>query len=339
MVTKNTRLQSRHTTVDGRVPGAGDLLAGELAINLPDRKVYTKDDDDNVFQIGGAPGRSVGNYLAYENFVGSGLQGIGIQDGGRIWFRRDNDKTSDHSNVWITRNIPSTATDLGTPGFVAAALRIDHTINKAGLAGFEWGAVINMVYEPGEGSSGGGEHVALYPRVEKRGAANLWAICGEMRDYTDSPTNASVGQELTLLATGLDPSNQRLGLHISMNSASGADGTNVWSDGIVVGGPIAKVQAKRLLRLQGASLVGIDMSELETGYADTGIRMRKDHNITWVDNINSTTNSGSLRWSSVLNTFQISGIPISMGAPSAADRKAMINIGGQNYYIALTLAP
>ena len=337
MVTKSTRMQSRRTSTSGKVFAPSELLEGELGINMADKKMWFKDQAGNVQRIAGG-GRSPGDFLQYEGFVGSPFQGIGIADGGRIWFRRDNDHPGDFTNVWITREIRADEPSVGTPG-VSAALRIDHTIRKAGLNAFEWGVVVNMVYEPDAGASGGGEHVALYPRVEKRGKANLWAICGEMRDYTDSPTNASVGQELTLLATGLDPSNQRLGLHISMNSADGNDGTNVWSDGIVVGGPIAKVQAKRLIRLQGAALVGIDMTELETGYADTAMRLRNNQNIVWADNFGSTTNSGSLRWSAVVGTFQFSGIPVTIGAAGTPDRKAMINVGGTNYYINLTVAP
>jgi len=37
-----------------KVPAAGDLATAELAINLTDQKLYSKDADGNVFQIGGS---------------------------------------------------------------------------------------------------------------------------------------------------------------------------------------------------------------------------------------------------------------------------------------------
>lgn len=44
------------TTVPGRVPTAAQLEQGELALNLPDHALFSKDDSDTVFQIGLTPG-------------------------------------------------------------------------------------------------------------------------------------------------------------------------------------------------------------------------------------------------------------------------------------------
>ena len=42
----------KNSSVEGKVPAAGDLATAELALNLKDQKLYSKDADGNVFQIG-----------------------------------------------------------------------------------------------------------------------------------------------------------------------------------------------------------------------------------------------------------------------------------------------
>jgi len=45
----------KSSTVEGKAPVAGDLATAELALNLKDQKLYSKDADGNVFEIGQAP--------------------------------------------------------------------------------------------------------------------------------------------------------------------------------------------------------------------------------------------------------------------------------------------
>lgn len=55
----------KKSTVAGKVPLTTDLQIGELAINLTDNKLYTKDSSSNILQINqGAP---VANGAIYEN--------------------------------------------------------------------------------------------------------------------------------------------------------------------------------------------------------------------------------------------------------------------------------
>ncbi len=55
----------KKSTVAGKVPLTTDLQIGELAINLTDNKLYTKDGSSNILQINqGAP---VANGAIYEN--------------------------------------------------------------------------------------------------------------------------------------------------------------------------------------------------------------------------------------------------------------------------------
>lgn len=54
----NTIIPKR-STVAGKVPAITDLVIGEIAINLTDKKIYTKDGTGNVVAIGGAGGASI----------------------------------------------------------------------------------------------------------------------------------------------------------------------------------------------------------------------------------------------------------------------------------------
>ena len=49
----STTIKIKNSNVAGKTPDAGALESAELAINLKDRKLYSKDVDGNVFQIGG----------------------------------------------------------------------------------------------------------------------------------------------------------------------------------------------------------------------------------------------------------------------------------------------
>lgn len=49
--TNNTVIQLYHSTTTGNTPAAGDLAAGELAINTADGVLFYKDPSNNVQQI------------------------------------------------------------------------------------------------------------------------------------------------------------------------------------------------------------------------------------------------------------------------------------------------
>ena len=48
----STTIKIKNSNVAGKVPGAGSLESAELALNLKDRKLYSKDADGNIFEIG-----------------------------------------------------------------------------------------------------------------------------------------------------------------------------------------------------------------------------------------------------------------------------------------------
>ena len=52
----STPIISYHTTTAAAAPSAGNLSAGELAINVTDKKIYSKDGGGAVVQVAAAPG-------------------------------------------------------------------------------------------------------------------------------------------------------------------------------------------------------------------------------------------------------------------------------------------
>jgi hypothetical protein len=53
------RIRIKNSSVSGKVPLAGDLQTAELALNVTDRKLYSKDTGGNVFELGGGEGANV----------------------------------------------------------------------------------------------------------------------------------------------------------------------------------------------------------------------------------------------------------------------------------------
>ena len=47
------RIRIKNTNVSGKIPGADKLDVAELCVNLKDQKLYSKDADGNVFELGG----------------------------------------------------------------------------------------------------------------------------------------------------------------------------------------------------------------------------------------------------------------------------------------------
>lgn len=261
------------------------------------------------YDVGAAPGK----IPLYENFVGSGFQGLKVTD--RIWVKRDKDYLGQYADLWVSRNVDADAT--GTDSGVSSSIRIDHTINKSGLNSGEWGLTVNMVYDLNGGSGGSGQHVSVYGRVEKHSPGALWAACFEMRDFTSSPTGSSVGQEITMGATGLDPMDQRIGLHISMYSANDLPGTNEIGCGLVIGGPSTHVRARRGIKLEGAMAYGIDFTSMDLNYADRALLLKTGQYIEWADSF-SGTRRGSIHWNPSFGTMVFGGIKTATTAGASA---------------------
>jgi hypothetical protein len=52
-------LKVKRTTVSGRIPAANQVSEGELALNLADRRLYSKDHTGEVFSLVSGPGAHI----------------------------------------------------------------------------------------------------------------------------------------------------------------------------------------------------------------------------------------------------------------------------------------
>ncbi len=66
-----TVIQLLRSTVPGRVPTAAQVAQGQLALNLPDRRLYSKDHNNEVFRI--ARPRDPSDYLSLSATDGTTL--------------------------------------------------------------------------------------------------------------------------------------------------------------------------------------------------------------------------------------------------------------------------
>lgn len=63
-----TTIVIKNSVTSGSKPTTADIVQGEFAVNLADKRIYTRDDSDNIIQVGGI-GASGGGVDAvfYEN--------------------------------------------------------------------------------------------------------------------------------------------------------------------------------------------------------------------------------------------------------------------------------
>ena len=54
-----TVIKIKNSSVAGKLPTDSDIVAAELALNLADQKLYSKDTDGNIFEIGASEGAQV----------------------------------------------------------------------------------------------------------------------------------------------------------------------------------------------------------------------------------------------------------------------------------------
>lgn len=60
-------IQIKRSSTAGSVPTSGQLAAGELAVNLTDRKLFSKNASGTVFQLGGGATGAGQDDVFYEN--------------------------------------------------------------------------------------------------------------------------------------------------------------------------------------------------------------------------------------------------------------------------------
>lgn len=87
-------LLTKRTSVVGRVPTAQQLAVGELAINVADRILYSKDTGGTVFSLGEGGSAAVaylfaaavsGNYLYFGRLAESDIPNSGAAENATAW--------------------------------------------------------------------------------------------------------------------------------------------------------------------------------------------------------------------------------------------------------------
>lgn len=317
MVTKSAGTQIRRTYTAGKVFSAGEVLEGQLALNLTDRNLYSKNQSGTVFQVAAAPGRNVGNSPVYESFVGSTGQGLGVRNGENIWMRHDKDKGAEFATLWVTRIIEADADRTGEQlGGTSAAIRVDCRVEQLAQKSSQWPMTVTLDYKATGGDAGDAQHVASFVGVDKRNpSAFIWCQNLGFRDYNPNPTRGSVVSELTVAVSGPDNNGQRFGLHVACNSIGqngGPDsqpGINGVYAAIVAGGPAANVQFNRMVKLEGTGKVVIDASNVSFESGDVMMRMNEGHKLQWGTYGNmENTPKAQIAWFPSLQTFGLDGV-------------------------------
>ncbi len=94
-----TTIKLKRSSVAGRIPAALDLSVGELAINLTDRRLYSKDDAGEVFRL--ARPRDPSLYLFQSSTSSDGLTSYI----GRLAWEDYPEGNPDTSNDWTIYKI------------------------------------------------------------------------------------------------------------------------------------------------------------------------------------------------------------------------------------------
>ena len=69
-------LITKNSSTAAAVPGTGDLVQGELAVNVTDKKLYTKDSGGNIVKVVGSLGNQEANAVAITGGSISGVAGL-----------------------------------------------------------------------------------------------------------------------------------------------------------------------------------------------------------------------------------------------------------------------
>jgi hypothetical protein len=116
-----TKIITKHSAVASSVPATGDLDQGELALNVTDKKIYTKDSGGSIVELGASDGY-VANDSIRANVGSVSNVGLGFNGSNDIGFYVDSNCL--HTSVgggpamWIS---PLAKYGFGTPSQVEAS--------------------------------------------------------------------------------------------------------------------------------------------------------------------------------------------------------------------------
>ncbi|NSY17273.1 hypothetical protein [Neorhizobium sp. AL 9.2.2] len=343
MVTKSTRMQSRRTSTASKVFSAGELLEGELGINMADRKLYAKDAGGTVFKVA-PPASALGD--------GIGIDWNAFQT--RILATKTHAAGEAQSLLDIQVNTRSGTIDGG--GGVGSAV----SITSRAVAGTKYGhfnlvALLENNSSYVEGVDPFFAHSAAVSYINQNvlQAAPGFAHAFEVKETHGqaNPTNGSLASEHTVIATGTDANNKRTMVFLPTNKLNGGDGIFTEFANGIFWKTSANTKYKRAMYLEGqydavlrASEISaenlivatgafskpvIDLHALSvTGGAAIAINAAHSLQFQNADGVGL----GGLGYDN--NTLTLAGVLTQSGAGAVATR-AVINVNGTRYAIDL----
>jgi hypothetical protein len=158
-----TEIILKKSSVEGKIPLAGDLSIGELAINLFDKKLYSKDGNGVIIELTGGSGSIIDSVDPAEN-TNPGFVGATWANSTTGGFFVCIDSTAD-ANVWYgvhsnKQEIPALPTDFDYLVVAGGGGGASRDIGAGGGAGgllsgsdvFEYGAIYTIVIGAGGGT-------------------------------------------------------------------------------------------------------------------------------------------------------------------------------------------
>ena len=95
-----TTIKLKRSSVAGLIPAALDLSVGELAINLTDRRLYSKDTEGTVFRLNGPNDPSL-----YQFKSATSSDGLNAYIGRLAWVDHPEEGDADEVNDWTIYRI------------------------------------------------------------------------------------------------------------------------------------------------------------------------------------------------------------------------------------------
>lgn len=271
MVVRQTRYQTRRTPTAGKVFAPSELYEGELGLNMPDKKLYAKDDHGTVFQIGGEPGRTPGKLVQFENYFDVPT----IFTDKYIMFRQSDPGPNDFANVAFYRDTGSTA-EFGPadgPRQVNQNVLV-RTDVRANTNAFQWNFLAQVEIHPGVSrteTAGLGEPLVLGATLRKHSDIPVWVLYTSSEDYTVNPVWPTLGWELGFKVNGPDPNKRRVVIDMQLNSIDDVAGYTKYGDNEIACAinmtpsvnESDRVVVEKMIRMTGRIGVGIDMSGMK----------------------------------------------------------------------------
>jgi hypothetical protein len=269
---------TKNSSTASAIPAVGDLTKGELAVNVTDKKVYTKDNSAAIVKIVGSLGNQEANAVAITGGSISGITDLAVADGGtgastasdaRTNLGLGTIATQAASSVTITGGSVTGITDItvadgGTGASTAANARSNLGAAASGansdITSLSGLTTALSVAQGGTGITSLGTGVATF--LGTPSSANL---ASAVSDETGSGALVFANSP-TLVTPALGTPSALVGTNIT-GTASGLTAGNVTTNANLTGAVTSVGNATSLGSFSSANLLGALTDETGTGSA------------------------------------------------------------------------